>query len=386
MPQEEKLEVLKSKSELFIGIPKEVHFQENRICLTPDAVATLTAHGHRIMLEAGAGAGARYSDKQYSDAGAQIVRDRAKVFGCPVILKVEPPAPDEIDMMNPQAVLLSALQLKTRDRSYFRLLAQKRITAIGYEFIQDDTNNYPAVTALSEIAGNASILIAAELISHHQNGNGILFGNISGVPPVEVVILGAGCVGEHATRTALAMGASVKVFDHSTTRLRRLQATLTRPVYTSTIEPKNLAKALRRADVAIGAIKGEHRAPVIVSEEMVMGMKKGSIIIDVSIDMGGCFETSELTSHKSPTRIAHNVIHYGVPNISSRYARTASMSISNIFAPYLLEMAEHGGLEHFIRHNKGFKNGLYFYHGILTNRSIAQWFDLPYNDPNLLIF
>ena len=386
LPQEERLEVLKQKGNLFIGIPKETAFQEKRVCLAPDAVSALVHNGHRVLLESGAGIGASFSDKDYSEAGAEITKDTTKVFSCPIILKIEPPSTDEIELINPQAILISALQLKTQAKSYFETLASKRITALAFEFIRDEDGAYPVVRQLSEIAGNASVLIAAELLSNVNNGNGLMFGNISGVPPTEVVIIGAGTVGEFAVRSALGIGANVRVFDNPITKLRNLQAKLGRTIYTSTMQPKNLLKALKRCDVAIGAVRGKNRSPILVSEFMVENMKPGSVIIDVSIDMGGCFETSDITNHNHPTFEKHGVIHYCVPNIPARYSRTASVSISNIFTPYLLEIGEHGGLENALRFDRGLKNGLYFYHGILTNKSVADWFDLDFNDANLLIF
>jgi len=386
LPQEEMLEVLKTKGNLFIGIPKETSFQEKRVCLTPDAVSALVNNGHKVLLESGAGEGANFQDKNYSEAGAKITKDKAKVFSCPIILKVEPPSFDEIKLLNPQTILISALQLKTQSKAYFEELAKKRITALAFEFIRDEDGAYPAVQQLSEIAGTASVLIAAELLSNVNNGNGLLLGNISGIPPIEIVILGAGTVGEFAARSAIGIGANIKVFDNSITKLRRLQSKLGRTIYTSTMQPKNILKALKRCDVAIGAVRGKNRAPILVTEAMVESMKTGSLIIDVSIDMGGCFETSEITSHNKPTFKKHNVTHYCVPNIPARYSRTASVSISNIFTPYLLEIAENGGLENALRFDRGLKNGLYFYHGILTNKSVADWFDLDYSDVNLLIF
>lgn len=386
LPQEETLEIFKSKGDLFIGIPKETAFQEKRVCLTPDAVYALVSNGHRVLLESGAGDGANYSDKDYSEAGAEITKDTNKVFACPMVLKVEPPTLEQIELLKPQTILISALQIKTQSKKYFEALAAKRITAMAFEFIRDTDGTYPAVKALSEIAGTASVLIAAELLSDTNGGNGLMFGNISGVPPLEVVILGAGTVGEFAARSSIGLGANVKIFDNSITKLRRIQTHLGRPLFTSTLQPKNLTKALKRCDVVIGAIRGNERSPIIVSDAMVQCMKKGAIIIDVSIDMGGCFETSEVTSHKQPTFIKHNVVHYCVPNIPARYSRTASVSISNIFTPYLLKIAEDGGLENSLRFDRGLKNGLYFYHGILTNRSVGEWFDLKHSDINLIIF
>ncbi|NMH88310.1 alanine dehydrogenase [Flavivirga algicola] len=386
LPQEETLELLKSKGELFIGIPKETAFQERRVCLTPDAVFALVSNGHKVLLESGAGNGASFSDKDYSEAGAEITKDTAKVYACPMILKVEPPSIEQIKLINPQTILISALQLKTQSKKYFEALASKRITALAFEFIRDEDGAYPAVRSLSEIAGTASVLIASELLSDTKDGNGLMFGNISGVPPIEVVILGAGTVGEFAARSSIGLGANVKVFDNSITKLRRIQTNLGRPFFTSTITPKSLTKALKRCNVVIGAVRGTNRAPVIVSEDMVRSMKKGAIVIDVSIDMGGCIETSEVTTHKKPTFIKHDVIHYCVPNILARYSRTASVSISNFFTPYLLKIAEEGGIENSLRFDRGLKNGLYFYHGILTSKSVGDWFDLDFSDVNLLIF
>ncbi|MBT8205080.1 MAG: alanine dehydrogenase [Eudoraea sp.] len=386
IPQEETLEILKQKGELFIGIPNEMQYQEKRICLTPDAVNALTANGHKVLMEAGAGESASYTDVEYTNAGATITRDTKKVFSCPILLKVEPPTLAEIAMMNPQATIISALQIKTRSREYFEGLAKKRITAVAFEYIRDEEGKYPAVRSLSEIAGISSVLIASEIMAATNEGNGLMFGNISGVPPVEVVILGAGTVGEFAARSALGLGANVKVFDNSLTKLRNIQTSLNQTIYTSTLQPKNLLKSLKRCDVAIGAMRGRDRAPVIVNKTMVEHMKKGSVIIDVSIDMGGCFETSELTTHNKPTREKYGVIHYGVPNIPARYPRTASVSISNIFTPYLLKIGEDGGLENSLRFDKGLRNGLYMYHGILTNKAVGDWFELKYNDINFLIF
>lgn len=385
LPQEEKLEIERQRSELFIGIPKETSYQERRICLTPDAVNSLTAHGHRVMIEAGAGMSSSYTDKEYSEAGAEITQDTKKVFGCPVILKVEPPSVKEIEMMNHQTLLISAIQLKTQKKEYFEALAAKKITALAFEFIKDEDGSYPAVKSLSEIAGTASVLIAAELMINQKIGKGLLMGNITGVPPTEVVIIGAGTVAEFAAKTALGLGASVKVFDNSINKLRRLQNNLNQRIFTSTIQEKSLLKALMRCDVAIGAMKGKNRTPIIVSETMVEHMKKGAVIIDVCIDTGGCFETSEVTTHEKPTFVKNNVIHYCVPNIPSRYSKTASISISNIISPFLLQMADDGGIESSIRCNPGLKHGIYCYHGVLTNRSIGDWFSLTYRDINLFL-
>lgn len=385
LPQTEMLEIKKQRDQLLIGLPKEINFEEKRICLNPEAIAALTAHGHKVVVESMAGEGSNYSDGEYSEAGAKISYDTKEVFSCNIILKVAPPTIDEVKMINSKSVLISSLQLKTQSKKFFEVLAKKKITAIAFDFIMDEHGIYPVLKSLSEIAGNAAILIASELMNNLNKGNGLLFGNIGGVPPTDVVILGAGTVGEFATRSALGLGARVKVFDNSISKLRKLQHALNTPLYTSTIQPKILAKALRRCDVAIGSIRGKNRSPVVVSESIVRTMKEGSIIVDVSIDRGGCFETSDVTSHTKPVYEKYGVIHYCVPNIPSRYARTASFAISNLFTTYLLDIAEAGGFENAARFDKSLRNGMYFYHGILTNKTIAEWFDVPFRDINLLI-
>jgi len=386
LPQEEKLEVKIRKGKLVIGIPKESIRLENRVCLTPDAVNALTANGHRILIESGAGLLASFKDDEYSEAGAEITQDTKKVFECPIVLKVEPPSLEELELMKPNTTLISALQLKTLKQNYFDTLVKKKITALAFELFKDEDGSYPAISSLSEIAGTASILIAAEIMSNVNEGSGLMMGNITGVPPAEVVILGAGVVGEYAAKSALGLGAKVKVFDSSLNKLRNIQNNLGRLLHTSTIQHKHLVKSLRRADVVIGAVRGKDRSPVIVTRDMITVMKPGSVIIDVSIDMGGCFETSEITTHENPTYTVDGVIHYCVPNIPSRYAKTSSVSISNMFSPYLLEIGEKGGLQNALRSHKGIKNAVYSYRGLLTNKSVAEWFNMDYTDINLLFF
>ena len=385
LPQEEMLEIKKQKGELFIGLPKETYLSEKRVCLTPDAVGALTSNGHRVVIETGAGDGASFTDKEYSDNGAKISYNIEEAFKCNIVLKVAPPTEKEIEYINPKTILISSLQLKTQSKQYFESLSKKKITAIAFDYIKDDHDSYPIVKSLSEIAGTASILIAGELMSDLNKGNGLLFGNIGGVPPTSVVIFGAGTVGEYAAKTAIGLGARVKVFDNSISKLRKLQDCLNAPIYTSTLQPKSILKALMRCDVAIGAVRGKNRSPICATEEMIEKMKEGAVIVDVAIDRGGCFETSNITTHKTPTFVKHGVIHYCVPNIPARYSRTASVSISNIFTPYLLNIAEEGGFENTARFDKSLRNGMYFYHGVLTNKTVADWFDLPFRDINLLI-
>ncbi|MCR9154213.1 MAG: alanine dehydrogenase [Croceimicrobium sp.] len=386
MPQEEVLEVQKSRQQLQIGIPRETCLQEKRMPLTPDAVQLLCEHGHELIVEADAGQDANYSDTDYSEAGAKIVYSAKEVFEADMIIKVEPPSEKEIEYMKKGQTLISALQLKTRSKEYFKSLMKKGVTALSFENIEDEDGIIPVVRSMSEIAGNTSILIAAEYLSNANNGKGFMLGGVSGVPPTEVVIIGAGTVGTFAARTALGLGASVKVFDRSISKLRRLQAQLNNmPIYTCVIQPKILEKALMRCDVAIGAIRSDTgRTPCVVTEDMVRNMKAGSVIVDVSIDQGGCFETSDLTSHDKPVFKKSDIIHYCVPNIASRVSRTASFSLSNVLAPVLLSIGEAGGIDEMLHLHKHVRKGLYLYKGNLTRKGIGEWFDLPYAEGDLL--
>lgn len=385
-PQEEMLEVARKKGKLFIGIPKEISFQENRVALVPDAVALLVNNGHEVVVESNAGKMANFQDHDYSEAGAQIVYSPQDVYKANIILKVAPPSPQEIEMMQQKQTLISSLQLTVQPEDFIKQLMAKKVTAIAFDWIKDQDGIYTVIRSMGEIAGGTSILIAAEYLSNANNGQGSILGGISGISPTEVVILGAGTVGEFATRAALGLGASVKVFDNSIYRLRRLQTAIGTRVFTSVIQPRVLAKHLKTADVVIGAIRAQQgRTPLVVPEQMVSEMKVGSVIIDVSIDQGGCFETSEVTNHTKPVFRKHGVIHYCVPNIASRVSRTASYALSTIFAPILLNIGEEGGVENMLRRDEGVRNGIYIYNGILTNQVLGDMFKLPHKDINLLM-
>lgn len=383
IPQEERLAVATEQKSLKIGLPRERVFQERRICLTPDDVAVLVANGHQLLIEAGTGDEANFSDKDYSEAGAEIIYDTREVFSCAIVLKVEPPTYEEIDYLSHKATLISGLQINTQDKAYFEALAEKQITALAFEHIKDEEDNYPIRESISEITGIASVLIAAELISERGR---LLFGNITGVPPIEVVLLGANEVTEAAVKTALGLGANVKIFAKSLTKLKEIKRHLPASVYTSVLQPKLLKKALMRCNVLIGAMRGETRSPIVVSEDMVQLMKKGAVIVDTSIGTGGCIETIQVTTLDNPTYIKHNVLHYGVPNLPSRYARTASFSLSNIVMPYLLKIGEEGGIENTLQIDKGLRNGLYLYRGILTDTTISKWFGIPCKPLHLLFY
>ena len=386
LPQEEMLEVAKKKFNMAIGIPRETSFHERRVALVPESVAFLVSNGHDVIIETNAGKESNFQDHDYSEAGARIVYSAEDVFKCDLIMKVAPPSMEEIALMPGKQTLISALQLPVQKAETFKALAAKKITAIAWDYIKDDTGIFPIVRAMGEIAGNTSVLIASEYLSHTNGGQGLMFGGISGVKPTEVVIIGAGTVGEFATRAALGLGASVKLFDNSIYKLRRIQNDLGVRLWTSTIQPSELRKALETADVAIGAVHSSTgRTPVLVTDDMVSNMKYGSVIVDISIDQGGCFETSHVTSHDKPTFKEHGVIHYCVPNIASRVSRTASYAVSNIFAPILMSIGDEGGIANLVRSQHGFRHGVYMYNGTITNEEISNSFDIPWKPIELLI-
>ncbi len=386
LPLEEMKAIDKKNSSLFIGVPKETSLQERRVPLVPQDVELLCNNGHRVLIESKAGEKANFSDHDYSEAGAEISYDRNAVFKSDIILKVEPMSHEEIDLMGTGQTLISALQLPVQPKNFLEKLISKKVTAIAYDFIKDNTGHLPVIRAMSEIAGNTSILIAAEYLSNMNGGQGLMMGGISGVKPTEVVIFGAGAVAEFAARAALGLGASVKVFSNNTSKLRRLQEGIGARIFTSTIQPKVMESALKNADVAIGAIRSESgRSPVIVGEHLVKQMEEGSVIVDVSIDQGGCFETSRVTNHSEPTYQLHGVTHYCVPNIAARVARTASYALSNIFAPVLLDLAEGGGVDKSIKNVLSIRSGIYLYKGMLTNKYLGEHFKLPSKDLDLLL-
>ncbi len=383
---EETLDVKPKGVELLIGIPKETHFQENRIALTPEAVKVLTANGHRVTMETNAGEGSSYSDNDYSEAGAKIVSSKKQVFECDILVKSAPVGEDELNLLKLNQFIISPIHISAMKQEILEKMMSKKITALSFENLKDNSGHNPIVRSMSEIAGSAVMLIAGQYLSNANHGKGVLVGGISGIPPTKVIIIGAGIVGEQAARTALAMGASVKVFDNSIYRLKRLQNNIGVRLYTSVIEPGILSKQLKTCDVAVGALSSYGgRTPLVVTEEMVSRMRPGTVIVDVCIDHGGCFETSAITSHKDPVFRKYDVIHYCVPNIPSGFARTASQAISNVLMPLMLEMADDGGFENLVWYKLNIRSGIYIFKGALTNFFLSERFDLKFTDLNLLI-
>jgi alanine dehydrogenase len=384
--QESMARVKKKGSGVLVGIPREVADQEKRVVLTPEAVSLLVNNGQKVIVETNAGIDSKFTDKDYSDAGAKVVYSRKDVFDVEVVLKVEPPTPEEIGFMRTGSCLISALQLGKQNAEFIQLLNQKKITAVAFEHLEDKVGGMPVVRAMSEIAGSTVMLVAAEYLSSVNAGKGLILGGITGVPPTQVVIIGAGTVAEYAARTALGLGANIKIFDNHIYKLRRIKQVLGQQVFTSTIDNYVLGQALKESDVLIGALRAEKgRSKIVVSEEMVAQMMEGSIIIDVSIDQGGCIETAEMTSHRDPVYKKYEVIHYCVPNIASRVSRTASYSLSNIFTPILLQMADLGGAEEMIFSYKWFMKGVYTYRGSLTNAHLGRKFHMAHKELQLLL-
>ena len=385
-PEECLLREIARQPRLSIGIPKENVELETRLTLTPEGVAIVTEEGHSVYVQRGAGEGMSYTDLQYSEAGAFLVDDAAEVYGADIVLKIAPPTIEELNMMQDRSSILSMLQLTNLSAGSIKLMMKKKMNAIAFELIKDEQKAFPVVSSISEIEGSTAINVAAELMSNERGGKGILLGGIAGITPTEVVILGAGITGTVAARTALALGAQVKIFDHDISKLRKIRHYLGQQVFTSVIQPSVLFRALASADAVIGNLRyinGSER--FMVSEDLVKTMKQGSIIIDMSVDQGGCFETSECKTLKNPTFEKHGVIHYCVPNISARVARTSSMALSNIFAPIMLKIGNSGGINQAINESSGFRHGAYIYGGVLVNRLIGDYYGIPANDIGLLL-
>tara|TARA_R110000737_G_scaffold293755_1_gene300308 strand:- start:5274 stop:6350 length:1077 start_codon:yes stop_codon:yes gene_type:complete len=354
--------------------------------MVPNSIRTLVGFGHSVVVESGAGDHSNFSDHDFSEAGAQISHSADEVFKSDIVVKIAPATLDEIDMMHQDKIIISPLQLPSLSQEYFLKIKEKKITALAMEYLQSEDGSFPIVRIMSEMAGVVALQTAAEYLNNTKGGRGVMLGGVSGVPPAKVVILGAGVVGEFATKAAVSFGASVRIFDNDITKLMRLQSAVGRQLHTSAINPVYLGYQLMSADVVIGAMHSKHgRTPILVTEEMVSKMKEGSVIIDVSIDQGGCIETSEVTSHKNPTFTKHGVIHYCVPNIASKVSRTASVAVSNIITPLLIKAGNNINIEELLYNRVGIRNGCYAYKGCITNEYLGRRFGLKYTSLDLLL-
>ena len=386
MPQEELLETGLKKKKITIGIPRESQENEKRVALTPEAVNILVEAGNKVYVQEGSGKGSKYSDKDYSENGALITKTGEEVFKCDLIIKVAPFSKEEVGKLRERSIVLSFLKVLKQDKETLTAMMRKNITAIAFERIRDKHDELPIVESMSEISGVTAVLIASEYLSNQHGGKGVMLGGISGVTPTEVIIIGAGTAGEYAARAALGLGAEVKIFDNSVHRLRKFQSIMGQRLQTSVYHPQVLNKVLKSADVLIGAIQIEDLRPWYhITEDMVRKMKKGSFLIDLSIDRGGCIETMECRDLQDPVYEKHGVIHFSAWNLPSRVARTASIALSNVFTPLVQEMADQGGLDPLLKSYTGLNDGVYIYKGILTNETLGQKFNLLSKDLNLLL-
>jgi len=386
IPKEETIDREKKGKQIIIGLLKESDSQETRVPLTPQGVGVLVQGGHRVLVERGVGEGARFSDHHYSEAGAEVMDAKSSVFEAGILMKVSPLTRAEIQLLGPGRTILTGLQLATRDEPYFQELIRRKVTAIAFELIRDEVQEMPVLRAMCEIAGTVAVNIGSSLLSSENSGKGILLGGITGITPSEVVILGAGTAGENAARTALGMGATVKVFDRSIPQLRALKHHLGRELFTSVIHPPVLNKAFETADLVISTLQRLHQDSFfLIPEEMVMSMKPGSVIIDIHVDQGSSFETGIYMSQDHPVFERHGVLHYMMPNLPARVARTASIALSNVLMPILLDKGRCGGLLQLIKDDRGVRHGIYMYNGILTNELIGNQFGIISKDIDLLL-
>lgn len=381
--------LIRSKSEvsLKIGLPREISNDERRVTLTPGGVSILKANGHDIFIEKGAGEDANFPDREYADAGAEIAYSASDVFKkSDLILKIAPLTKEEFDLLEPDQSLISALHMGSQTEEYLKALTEKSITGIGYEFIRGEDKEFPIVRMMHEITGSMSVQIAAHYLESMSGGQGIMLGGISGVPPATVVILGAGITGEYAARTALGYGAQVFVMDTDLAALRRLENALDRRIITAVANHQYLNTALKFADIIIGAAMAEgERSPCWVTDEMVAGMKAGSVIVDTVIDQGGCVATSRPTTHSNPVYSEHEVIHHCVPNIPANVPRTATYALNNVLVPYILAIGNAGGVKECLWENVALRNGTYTYKKHITKKTLAKMFDMPYREIEMLI-
>ncbi|HWR74563.1 MAG TPA: alanine dehydrogenase [Bacteroidales bacterium] len=386
MPREELIEKAVSRRQISIGIPHDIHDDEKRVALTPEAVKILTDTGNEVYIQTNAGLGAGFPDRDYSENGAVVADTPQKVYECDIVIKIAPFTEKEAGLLKGNQIVISFMNAATMGEDTLSALTRKRVTAIAAERIKDNDGILPVVESMSEISGITSVLIASEYLSNTSGGKGVMLGGVTGVTPTEVVIIGANTAGEYAARAALGLGAIVRVFDSSVHRLRLFQDLLGQRLYTSTFHPQVLQKALKSADVLIGALSTDDLRPwFYVSEEMVQGMKRGSVIIDLSVDTGGCVETTEPRAIKDPIYEKHGVLHYSAWNLPSRVPKTASIALSNVFRPLMQDIADSGGITPMLKFNTGLRHGVYIYNGILTNEMLGQKFGILSKDINLLL-
>ncbi len=363
---------------MFIGVPRETHRLEHRVGLSPHAVARLSRYGHTVVVEKGAGLTARFSDTEYQAAGAQIVYSGEEAYKrADIVCRVGILSTPELDLLKPGLVICAFHHLAVAPRDNVERLMELETTLIGYEIIRDGNGHHPILAPMSEMAGHMAVQVAAHYLQNEAGGRGILLGNVPGVAPPTVLILGAGSVGQSAARQALASGAHVIVIDEDLGKLRALSKRLSGQVVTAVAGMAQLERFTAIADVVIGAIliPGAH-SPILITEDMVKAMKAGSVILDISIDQGGCVETSRPTTLDDPTFVVHDVVHYCVPNMTANIARTASRALANAVLPTIKNMLRKG-LSSALNEDPGFAAGVYMYQGRMVNEKVGATLGIP---------
>lgn len=371
---------------MIIGVPRESHHQEHRVGITPTGVARLIEQGHQVVIEKGAGQGAHFADEDYQRAGARVVYEPVEVYQrADLVSRVGTLSEGDLDLLKPGLVVVSSHHLAVAPVQTVERLMALETTLVGYEVIRAADGTLPVLFPLSEIAGQMAVQLAAQWLQSAQGGRGILLGNVPGVPPPTVLIIGAGSVGRAAARQALATGAHVIAVDSELAPLRQLSRELGPQVVTAISDTSRLARLTAIADVVIGAVLVPgHRAPHVIDQSMVERMKAGSVIIDLAIDQGGCIATSRPTNLEHPTYIAHGVVHYCVPNLTANVARTATRVLSIAALPYVQALANHG-LPLALRRDPGLARGVYLYRGKLVNADVAAALGLEASDLESLL-
>jgi alanine dehydrogenase len=362
---------------MIVGVPKEIKDNEYRVAMTPGGVRHLLEAGHQVRVETKAGEGSGFSDAQYREAGAEVVPSRAEAWAAEMVVKVKEPQPSEYAFLRPDLVLFTFLHLAAEERLTHELMA-RRTTGIAYETVELPNGHLPLLAPMSEVAGRMSIQIGAHYLERMEGGRGKLLGGVPGVRPADVVIIGGGIVGTNAAQVALGMGAQVFIIDLNLDRLRYLEDVLEGRLVTLSSNPLNIAQAVRRADLLVGAvlIKGA-KAPRLVTREMVHSMTPGSVIVDVAVDQGGCVETTSATTHSDPTFTVDGVIHYCVANMPGAVPRTSTYALGNATLPYIAKLANMGA-KAAIQADPALAQGVNTYDGVITYAGVAEAFDLEY--------
>ena len=384
--QPEQQPVFQGATKLNIGVLKEKSKDEKRVALTPQDVELIASSGYNVFVEKGAGIGANYSDLDYSEVGAKIIeKDEEVLKKSDIICKITPLDNREINLCSSNSTIISAINMSSITRKTLINMQKKNLTALAYEFFSDTSGFNPFLHSIGEIIGTSAIMIASEMLTSTNGGRGIMFGGITGLPPTNIIILGTDIAAEYALRIAMSLGANVKVFDNSLHNLIRFRNIFGQNLYTSPLNYANLRKEFESADVVINSIVRKKNMDFIITDSLVRSMKKGAIIIDLKVDQRSIVETSRVTSFDSPTYVYSDVTHYCVPNLASRVANSSSIVISNLLSNFVLEILHQGSIIPFLQYQSSIKNATYMFKGVVTNRIVAETFDLKFTDLNFIV-